>query len=108
MDASAETTTSLGDRLLRARESGILLFTVYLVLFLYWYTGETFWTAQNLLNVARNVSFVTIMGIGQALKITPEMTHGATRPDGAPWFKTPTFTVTKENARKRFPQYFKG
>ena len=42
------------------------------------------------------------------LKITPAMTHGATRPDGAPWFKTPTFTVTKENARKRFPQYFKG
>ena len=69
MDASAKATTSLGDRLLRARESGILLFTVYLVLFLYWYTGETFWTAQNLLNVARNVSFVTIMGIGQALVV---------------------------------------
>src|SRR5947209_19379957 len=69
MDASAEATTSRGDRLLRARESGIFLFTVYLVLFLYWYTGETFWTAQNLLNVARNVSFVTIMGIRQALVV---------------------------------------
>ena len=42
------------------------------------------------------------------LKITPEMTRGAKRPDGTPWFKTPTFTVTKENARKLFPQYFKG
>ena len=46
--------------------------------------------------------------VQKKLKITPEMTQGATRPDGAPWFKTPTFTVTKENARKRFPQYFKG
>jgi ribose transport system substrate-binding protein len=42
------------------------------------------------------------------LKITPEMTRGAKRPDGTPWFKTPTFTVTKENARKLFPQHFKG
>jgi ribose transport system permease protein len=57
------------ERLLHARESGILLFTVYLVLFLYWYTGETFWTAQNLLNVARNVSFVGIMAIGQAMVV---------------------------------------
>ena len=57
------------DRLLRARESGILLFTVYLVLFLYWYTGETFWTTQNLLNIARNVSFVAIMAIGQAMVV---------------------------------------
>ena len=69
MVASADATTSLGDRLLRARESGILLFTIYLALFLYWYTGETFGTAQNLLNVARNVSFVAIMGIGQALVV---------------------------------------
>ena len=53
----------------RARESGILLFTVYLVLFLYWYTGETFWTTQNLLNIARNVSFVAIMAIGQAMVV---------------------------------------
>jgi ribose transport system permease protein len=57
------------DRLLRARESGILLFTVYLVLFLYWYTGETFWTTQNLLNIARNVSFVAIMAFGQAMVV---------------------------------------
>ena len=42
------------------------------------------------------------------LKVTPEMTRGAKRPDGTPWFKTPTFTVTKENARKLFPQHFKG
>ncbi len=42
------------------------------------------------------------------LKITPAMTRGAKRPDGAPWFKTPTFTVTKDNARKLFPQYFKS
>jgi ribose transport system permease protein len=67
--ASVETSTPVGARVLRARESGILLFTVYLVLFLYWYTGETFWTVQNVLNVARNVSFVAIMGIGQALVI---------------------------------------
>ena len=59
----------VGDRILRARESGVLLFTVYLVLFLYWYSAETFWTAQNLLNVARNVSFVAIMAIGQAMVI---------------------------------------
>lgn len=57
------------DRILHARESGILLFTIYLVLFLYWYSGETFWTAQNLLQVARNFSFVAIMAIGQALVI---------------------------------------
>lgn len=57
------------DRILRARESGILLFTIYLVLFLYWYTGETFWTTQNVLNVARNFSFVAIMAVGQAMVI---------------------------------------
>jgi ribose transport system permease protein len=67
--AVANASTPVGDRILRARESGILLFTVYLVLFLYWYTGETFWTAQNLLNVARNVSFVALMAIGQAMVI---------------------------------------
>ena len=48
---------------------GIFLFTLYLVLFLYWHTGETFWTSQNLLNVARNFSFVAMMAIGQALVI---------------------------------------
>jgi ribose transport system substrate-binding protein len=42
------------------------------------------------------------------LKITPAMTKGARRPDGAPWFKTPTFTVTRENARKLFPQHVKS
>lgn len=57
------------DRILHARESGILFFTIYMVLFLYWYSGETFWTAQNLLQVARNFSFVAIMAIGQALVI---------------------------------------
>ena len=62
--AAAETSSPVGERILRAREAGILLFTVYLVLFLYWYTGETFWTPQNLLNVARNVSFVALMAIG--------------------------------------------
>ncbi len=67
--APAPVSTPVGNRVLRARESGILLFTVYLVLFLYWYTGETFWTAQNLLNVARNVSFVAIMAVGQAMVI---------------------------------------
>jgi ABC-type xylose transport system permease subunit len=61
--AAAEAPTPLGDRVLRARESGIFLFTVYLVLFLYWHTGETFWTPQNLLNVARNVSFVAMMTV---------------------------------------------
>jgi len=59
----------VGDGLLHARASGVLLFTTYLVLFLYWYSAETFWTAQNLLNVARNVSFVGIMAIGQAMVI---------------------------------------
>src|SRR5215831_19156683 len=59
----------VGDGLLHARASGVLLFTTYLVLFLYWYSAETFWTAQNLLNVARNVSFVAIMAIGQAMVI---------------------------------------
>src|SRR5262245_25973347 len=67
--AAAKTSTPVGDRILRAREAGILLFTVYLVLFLYWYTGETFWTPQNLLNVARNVSFVALMAVGQAMVI---------------------------------------
>jgi ribose transport system permease protein len=66
---AAEAPVPLGDRVLRARESGIFLFTLYLVLFLYWYTGETFWTSQNLLNVARNFSFVAMMAIGQALVI---------------------------------------
>jgi ribose transport system permease protein len=66
---AAEASVPLGDRVLRARESGIFLFTLYLVLFLYWYTGETFWTSQNLLNVARNFSFVAMMAIGQALVI---------------------------------------
>jgi ribose transport system permease protein len=66
---AAEAPVPLGDRVLRARESGIFLFTLYLVLFLYWYTGETFWTSQNLLNVARNFSFVAMMAIGQALLI---------------------------------------
>jgi ribose transport system permease protein len=66
---AAEATVPLGDRVLRARESGIFLFTLYLVLFLYWHTGETFWTSQNLLNVARNFSFVAMMAIGQALVI---------------------------------------
>src|SRR6516162_6048788 len=60
---------TVGDGLLHARASGVLLFTTYLVLFLYWYSAETFWTAQNLLNVARNVSFVGIMAIGQAMVI---------------------------------------
>ena len=59
----------LADRLLHAQASGVLLFTTYLVLFLYWYSAETFWTTQNLLNVARNVSFVAIMAIGQAMVI---------------------------------------
>lgn len=59
----------LSDRVLHARESGILAFTIYLVLFLYWYSGETFWTTQNLLQVARNFSFVAIMAVGQALVI---------------------------------------
>lgn len=45
--------------------------------------------------------------IREKLAITPELTRGAKRPDGTPWFKTPTFTVTRENARKLFPQYFK-
>jgi ribose transport system permease protein len=66
---AAEAPVPLGDRVLRARESGIFLFTLYLVLFLYWYTSETFWTSQNLLNVARNFSFVAMMAIGQALVI---------------------------------------
>jgi ribose transport system permease protein len=66
---AAEAPVPVGDRVLRARESGIFLFTLYLVLFLYWYTGETFWTSQNLLNVARNFSFVAMMAIGQALVI---------------------------------------
>jgi ribose transport system permease protein len=66
---AAEAPVPHGDRVLRARESGIFLFTLYLVLFLYWYTGETFWTSQNLLNVARNFSFVAMMAIGQALVI---------------------------------------
>lgn len=43
----------------------------------------------------------------EGLKVTTQLTGGASRPDGAPWFKTPTFTVTRENARKLFPQYFK-
>jgi ribose transport system permease protein len=67
--APAPASLPVGDRVLRARESGVLLFTVYLVLFLYWYSAETFWTPQNLLNVARNVSFVAIMAIGQAMVI---------------------------------------
>lgn len=66
----------LSDRVLHARESGILTFTIYLVLFLYWYSGETFWTTQNLLQVARNFSFVAIMAIGQALVIMRELRHG--------------------------------
>jgi ribose transport system permease protein len=67
--APADASTPVGGRILRARESGILLFTAYLVLFLYWHTGETFWTSQNLLNVARNFSFVALMAIGQAMVI---------------------------------------
>ncbi|HEY8200991.1 MAG TPA: substrate-binding domain-containing protein [Actinomycetota bacterium] len=42
------------------------------------------------------------------LQITTKMTRGAKRSDGTPWFKTPTFTVTKENAKKLFPQYVKS
>lgn len=64
-----ERTVPALDRILHARESGILLFTIYLVLFLFWYTGETFWTTQNLLNVARNFSFVAMMAVGQAMVI---------------------------------------
>jgi ribose transport system substrate-binding protein len=45
--------------------------------------------------------------VREKLQITPAMTGGARRPDGAPWFKTPTFTVTRDNAQKLFPQYFK-
>jgi ribose transport system permease protein len=67
--APASVRRPVGDRLLHAQASGVLLFTTYLVLFLYWYSAETFWTAQNLLNVARNVSFVAIMAIGQAMVI---------------------------------------
>jgi len=83
-------------------------------------TGGTAWTnktfnlryslnggAYTAVAAGQPVVFAASGNFAQGADCTTQLTGGAARPDGAPWFKTPTFTVTRENARTLFPLYFK-
>ena len=80
---------SVGARLLRSREAGILVALALMVVLLSTASPE-FRTADNLLNNARNLSFVGIVALGQAMVM---ITGGIDLSAGSVWGLTAVSTA---------------
>ncbi len=88
-DALDAPRVSAGVRLLRSREAGILVALVLMVALLSLASPE-FRTADNLLNNARNLSFVGIVALGQAMVM---ITGGIDLSAGSVWGLTAVSTA---------------
>ena len=88
-DALDAPRASAGVRLLRSREAGILVALVLMVALLSLASPE-FRTADNLLNNARNLSFVGIVALGQAMVM---ITGGIDLSAGSVWGLTAVSTA---------------
>ena len=88
-DALAAPRAQVGARLLRSREAGILVALLIMVALLSVASPE-FRTADNLLNNARNLSFVGIVALGQAMVM---ITGGIDLSAGSVWGVTAVTTA---------------
>jgi ribose transport system permease protein len=88
-DALTAPRASVGARLLRSREAGILVALVLMVALLSTASPE-FRTPDNLLNNARNLSFVGIVALGQAMVM---ITGGIDLSAGSVWGLTAVSTA---------------
>ena len=88
-DALTTPRASVGARLLRSREAGILVALVLMVVLLSTASPE-FRTPDNLLNNARNLSFVGIVALGQAMVM---ITGGIDLSAGSVWGLTAVSTA---------------
>ena len=88
-DTLAAPRASVGARLLRSREAGILVALALMVALLSVASPE-FRTADNLLNNARNLSFVGIVALGQAMVM---ITGGIDLSAGSVWGLTAVSTA---------------